>query len=191
MDDDDLRRGQPSCHKKYGEATAILVGDLLQALSFELLATVGAPAIQYFARAVGGQGMVSGQFLDMTPNNTSSLRLHRLKTGKLIEASVVLSFIVSQGKLNLVIMRWARDLGLLFQITDDLLDATQNSDTLGKTAGKDAAQQKKTVIAVLGMEAAVKHAQDLAAKLKANAVRVFPESAMFAALPEYLLSRRS
>ncbi len=193
MDNDDLRRGQPSCHKKYGEATAILVGDLLQSLSFEFVASADAPAtaIQYFARAVGAQGMVSGQFLDMEANTASTLRLHRLKTGKLIEAAVVLPFLTAEKKIRLPIMRWARGLGLLFQITDDLLDATEDSATLGKTAGKDAAQNKKTIVAAIGMEKARIRATALAAKLKVNAAKIFPESALFVSLPDFLMNRHS
>jgi farnesyl diphosphate synthase len=193
MDNDDLRRGQLSCHKKYGEATAILVGDLLQALSFEFLAMadLSAVGIKYFARAVGCQGMVSGQFLDMDSHDTQTLRLHRLKTGKLIEATVVLPFLSADKKIRMPVLRWARALGLLFQITDDLLDATENSATLGKTAGKDAAQHKKTIIAVIGLGAAQKLAKALSSRLKTNAARIFPNSELFTDLPGFLTQRRS
>jgi geranylgeranyl pyrophosphate synthase len=193
MDDDDLRRGQPSCHRKYGEWVAILVGDLLQSLSFELLAQSGAPAraVRYYARAIGAQGMVSGQFLDMDANHASTLRLHRLKTGKLIEASVILPFLIQENKIRLAVLRWARGLGLLFQITDDLLDATENSATLGKTAGKDAAQNKKTIVAALGLKTATRRSAELAAALENSAKQIFRESQLFASLPGFLLNRRS
>ena len=193
MDNDDVRRGQPSCHKKYGEATAILVGDLLQSISFEFLAEAQVPpaGIRYYARAVGAQGMVSGQFIDMDAKTASTLRLHRLKTGKLIEASVVLPFLTTQKKIPLPVMRWARGLGLLFQITDDLLDATESSATLGKTAGKDAAQQKKTVVALYGLDKAQTRAKDLAQKLRTNAATIFPTSKLFAHLPDFLTGRHS
>jgi len=193
MDDDDLRRGQPSCHKKYGEWVAILVGDLLQSLSFELLAgSAPSPqAMRYYARAIGAQGMVSGQFLDMDANHASTLRLHRLKTGKLIEASIVLPFLIHENKIRLPVMRWARGLGLLFQITDDLLDATESSATLGKTAGKDAAQNKKTIVAALGLKTATRRAAELAAALENSAKQIFRESQLFALLPGFLLNRRS
>jgi farnesyl diphosphate synthase len=193
MDNDDLRRGQPSCHKKYSEATAILVGDLLQSLSFEFIAGADAPtnAIQYFARAIGAQGMVSGQFIDMDTNAASTLRLHQLKTGKLIEAAVVLPFLTAEKKIRFPVMRWARGLGLLFQVTDDLLDATEDSATLGKTAGKDAAQNKKTIIALMGMDNAKARATDLAAKLTAEASRLFPGSELLQALPQFLIQRHS
>jgi farnesyl diphosphate synthase len=193
MDDDDLRRGQPSCHKKFGEATAILVGDLLQSLSFELLANaqVSAQGVRYFARAVGAQGMVSGQFLDMEKNDGNTLRLHRLKTGKLIEAAIVLPFLQERKKIPLGIMRWARKLGLLFQITDDLLDVSSDSQTLGKTAGKDAAQHKKTIIALLGMEKSRALALQIREELTGNVEKIFLKSPLFAKLPEFLLTRRS
>ncbi|MBS0619501.1 MAG: polyprenyl synthetase family protein [Spirochaetes bacterium] len=193
MDDDDLRRGQPSCHKKYGEATAILVGDLLQSLAFEFLATADVPSLtmKYFARAVGAQGMVAGQFLDMESQSTNTLRLHRLKTGRLIEAAVALPFFVAEGKLRFSIARWGRDLGLLFQITDDLLDASQDSATLGKTAGKDAAQNKKTILALMGVARAREVAAALAEKLAERGRELFSDSELFPKLPRNLLGRRA
>lgn len=193
MDDDDLRRGQPSCHKKYGEWVAILVGDLLQTLSFEFLAEAELPGFgtRYFARAVGSQGMVAGQFLDMESNTSSTLRLHRMKTGKLIEAAVVLPFIAAEMKIRRPIMRWGRGLGLLFQVTDDLLDATGISATLGKTAGKDAAQNKKTIVAHLGLDRAKEYSRALATKLISDTAMIFSESRLFSTLPTYLLDRQS
>lgn len=193
MDDDDLRRGQPSCHKKYGEATAILVGDLLQSLSFELLARAQMPAIalQYFARAVGAQGMVSGQFIDMQADTENTRKLHRLKTGKLIESAITLPYLARGEKLSLRVVRWGRGLGLLFQITDDLLDATADSTTLGKTAGKDAEQHKKTFVAQLGLEETKAQAQQITARLEDSAKEIFPASELFRALPAYLLNRRN
>jgi farnesyl diphosphate synthase len=193
MDNDDLRRGQPSCHKKFGEATAILVGDLLQSLSFELLARaqINSIAQQYFARAVGAQGMVSGQFIDMQAVTENTKKLHRLKTGRLIEAAITLPFLAQHGKLNLRIVRWGRALGLLFQITDDLLDATADSATLGKTAGKDAAQNKKTFVSLLGLERARAEAQLITRRLEDSAREIFPGSELFSALPGYLLQRRT
>lgn len=193
MDDDDLRRGQPSCHKKYGEATAILVGDLLQSLSFELLARAQANAIaqQYFARAVGAQGMVSGQYIDMQAVTENTKKLHRLKTGKLIEAAITVPYLAHQNTLDLRVVRWGRGLGLLFQITDDLLDATADSATLGKTAGKDAEQNKKTFVALLGLEKARAEAQLITNRLEDSAKEIFPASELFRALPAYLLNRRN
>lgn len=193
MDNDDMRRGQPACHKKYGEATGILVGDLLQSISFEFLAQAAIPpiAVQYFARAVGAQGMVAGQFIDMANNTDNTRRLHRLKTGKLIEAAITLPYLSLGKPLSLNVVRWGRGLGLLFQITDDLLDATADSAALGKTAGKDAAQNKKTFVALLGLAGAQAEAEKLAAKLAQSAKTWFSGSELFQGLPHFLLGRRS
>ncbi|MFO1471308.1 MAG: polyprenyl synthetase family protein [Turneriella sp.] len=193
MDNDDLRRGQASTHKKFGEASAILVGDLLQALSFECLAHSGlpVPAFVYFARAVGAQGMVSGQFLDMLAGDANTYRLHRLKTGRLIEAALMLPLLRDGKKLSLAQIRWARGLGLLFQITDDLLDTTGDTQSLGKTAGKDAAQHKKTIVALLGLNSARQKAQAITQRLAETAPQIFPESLLLKQLPSFLLQRQS
>lgn len=193
MDNDDLRRGQASTHKKFGETTAILVGDLLQALSFECLARSRLPvsALSYFARAVGAQGMVSGQFLDMLAADANTYRLHRLKTGRLIEAALMLPLMRDGNKPTLSQIRWARGLGLLFQITDDLLDTTGDAQALGKTAGKDAAQQKKTIVALLGLAAAKHKAQTISERLAQTAPQVFPQSELLRQLPSFLLQRQS
>lgn len=193
MDNDDLRRGQASTHKKFGETTAILVGDLLQALSFECLARSGLPvsALSYFARAVGAQGMVSGQFLDMLAADANTYRLHRLKTGRLIEAALMLPLMHNGNEPTLSQIRWARGLGLLFQITDDLLDTTGDAQALGKTAGKDAAQQKKTIVALLGLAAAKNKAQAISERLAQTAPQVFPQSELLRQLPSFLLQRQS
>lgn len=193
MDNDDLRRGQPSTHKKFGEASAILVGDLLQALSFECLALSGLPvsAVSYFARAVGAQGMVSGQFLDMLAADANTYRLHRLKTGRLIEAALMLPLMHDGNKPTLSQIRWARGLGLLFQITDDLLDMTGDTQALGKTAGKDAEQHKKTIVAMLGLSAAKQKAIDIANLIERQAPQAFPQSELLTQLPRFLLNRHS
>lgn len=193
MDNDDLRRGQASTHKKFGEASAILVGDLLQALSFECLAHSRLPvaAFAYFARAVGAQGMVSGQFLDMLAGDANTYRLHRLKTGRLIEAALMLPLMHSGKQLSLAQIRWARGLGLLFQITDDLLDTTGDTQSLGKTAGKDAAQHKKTIVALLGFDSAKQKAQAITQRLAEIAPEIFPQSLLLKQLPSFLLQRQS
>jgi geranylgeranyl pyrophosphate synthase len=185
--------GNPLAIKKYGEWVAILVGDLLQTLSFEFLAEADLPGFgtRYFARAVGSQGMVAGQFLDMESNTSSTLRLHRMKTGKLIEAAVALPFMAAENKIRRPVMRWGRGLGLLFQVTDDLLDATGNSATLGKTAGKDAAQNKKTIVAHLGLDRAKEYSHALATKLTSDTAKIFSASRLFSTLPKYLLERQS
>ncbi len=193
MDNDDMRRGQLSNHKKFGEATAILVGDLLQSLSFELLtqANLSPVAFRYFARAIGAQGMVSGQYLDMENHNTTLKRLHRLKTGRLIEAAINLPLLIAKNQLTLPAIRWGRGLGLLFQITDDIIDATSDSATLGKTAGKDIEQNKKTFVRELGLEPARTAAKQLADKLNQEASKLFAKSIVLQQLPAYLLARRN
>lgn len=193
MDNDDMRRGQPSCHKKFGEATAILVGDLLQSLSFELLthANLQPMAFRYFARAIGAQGMVSGQYLDMENHDTTLKRLHRLKTGRLIEAAINLPVLAATSNLSLPAIRWGRGLGLLFQMTDDVIDATSDSATLGKTAGKDAEQDKKTFIRELGLDQTRTLVQKLADKLSQDAKTLFAKSTVLQQLPSYLQTRRN
>jgi len=193
MDNDDMRRGQLSCHKKYGEATAILVGDLLQGLAFELLthAKLQPGAINYFARAIAAQGMVSGQHLDMENLTTSVRRLHRLKTGRLIEAALNLPLLTANGKLALATVRWGRGLGMLFQITDDIIDATSDSATLGKTAGKDAEQNKKTFVRELGLAQAKLVAEKLAMQLANSATVLFGASPLLQQLPAFLLARKT
>lgn len=193
MDNDDMRRGQPSCHKKFGEATAILVGDLLQGLAFELLtlAKLQPVAINYFARAIAAQGMVSGQHLDMENHTTSVRRLHRLKTGRLIEAALNLPLLTAKGSLTLATVRWGRGLGMLFQITDDIIDATSDSATLGKTAGKDAEQNKKTFVRELGLAQAKLAAEKLAMQLANSARVLFAASPLLQQLPAFLLARKT
>lgn len=165
MDNDDLRRGMPTCHRRFDEATAILAADALQALSFELLA--GQPAstgvrlslIQRLAAASGDAGMVGGQVLDMQADaaGVSGLpeveRIHAMKTGALLryscEAGAMLAG-AGEGAVS-ACCRFGDAVGLLFQITDDILDATASSQMLGKSAGKDAAQGKATYVSLLGL----------------------------------------
>jgi farnesyl diphosphate synthase len=167
MDDDTLRRGRPTVHVAFDEATAILAGDALQALAFEVLA--GAPAdpatrvelIRVLARATGAAGMCGGQQLDMDATGRAlpleALQaLHARKTGALIEASVRMGAAIA-GVDAIGLRRldgFAADLGLAFQIRDDILDVEADTAALGKTAGKDAAQGKSTYVALLGLEGA-------------------------------------
>lgn len=175
MDDDDLRRGQPTLHKAFDEATAILAGDGLQAAAFELIATEEdltplqrLELITLISRAVGFQGMVGGQAMDMAAEgnrvNVESLRqLHSLKTGALITASVVAGAICAgaTAEQKQTLQTFGDLIGLAFQITDDILDVTQSSDALGKTAGKDIAADKSTYISTLGLEGAQTEAEAL------------------------------
>ena len=171
MDDDDLRRGKPSCHKQFDEATAILAGDALQALALEVLAheeTHGDPAVRValvaeLARAAGAHGMVGGQMLDLLGETQAEplsigaiTRLQRLKTGALISFSCTAGAILGKASdhARAALSAYAHDLGLAFQIVDDLLDVEGNIVELGKTPGKDAEAGKATFVSILGVERA-------------------------------------
>jgi len=181
MDDDDLRRGQPTCHIKFDEATAILAGDALLALAFKAIADDGGietdirlKLIAELAEATGTpRGMVAGQQLDIlsedkTIDAADLERIHIHKTGALIKfsaRSAALAAAASEADLA-AITEFANKLGLLFQITDDLLDATQSTDILGKTAGKDEERRKSTYVSLYGIE----HAKILAVETSDAAV---------------------
>ncbi|WP_421999693.1 polyprenyl synthetase family protein [Reyranella sp.] len=179
MDDDDLRRGKPSCHRQFDEATAILAGDALQALSFEVLAhedthgdaTVRAHLVAELARAAGARGMVGGQMLDLLAESRGGemsigaiTRLQRLKTGALISFSCTSGAILGKASEQLrgALSAYAHDLGLAFQIVDDLLDVEGSAAEIGKTPGKDAAAGKATFVSILGQERARAQAELLA-----------------------------
>jgi len=178
MDDDDLRRGKPSCHKQFDEATAILAGDALQALAFEVLAhedthgdaAVRAHLVSDLAKAAGAQGMVGGQMLDLLAESRPDLsigaitRLQRLKTGALISFSCTAGAILGKASepLRNALSAYAHDVGLAFQIVDDLLDIEGSAAELGKTPGKDAAAGKATFVSILGAERARAQADLLA-----------------------------
>ena len=168
MDDDDLRRGRPTCHIKFGEATAILAGDALQALAFQTIAEdeTLAPALRVrltaeIARAAGTpEGMVAGQSLDLDAESRDVIkeqldRIHHRKTGALIRGAARCGAIIAGANESelAAITEYATNLGLLFQITDDLLDVTATAEDLGKTPGKDARSRKATYPAVYGTEA--------------------------------------
>jgi len=172
MDDDSLRRGKPSCHIKFNEAQAILAGDGLQVISFNLLCSSNLDIsnkkkialLEIFSKAIGIQGMVLGQSLDMeASNNTINLKslehLQELKTGALIEASCTMSYLISdvfnQNNQN-KISKMAKLLGKIYQITDDILDNESNENILGKTCGKDKNYNKATFISLIGLEEAKK-----------------------------------
>lgn len=161
LDNDDLRRGRPTSHKMFGEAMAILAGDALQCIAFQVLARLGnAALVDELATASGTvRGMIGGQVHDIegegqTPTAELLERIHRAKTGALLRASVRMGAIhagASPEELE-ALSRYGEHVGLAFQIVDDLLDVTQTSEQLGKTAGKDAAQHKITFPAVYGLE---------------------------------------
>ncbi len=169
MDDDDLRRGQPTVHKKFDEATAILAGDALQALAFEVLADVathGDPAVRIelvrsLALAAGAHGMVGGQMLDlMAPNQDYGIgeitRMQRLKTGEMIAFACTAGAILGKAAeaSRHALHAYAHDLGLAFQIADDLIDATGSVAEAGKAVGKDQDRGKATFVDILGVERA-------------------------------------
>jgi farnesyl diphosphate synthase len=191
MDDDDLRRGRPTCHRAYDEATAILAGDALQSLAFQALAEAEALSaltrsamIETLARASGSRGMAGGQALDLAAEGLSLDRamlehIHIHKTGALIRASVQMA-ILADGPLELEraerLDRYAKCLGLAFQIQDDILDVEGQPGATGKTGGRDQALNKATYPSVVGLA----EAKDLAATLIADAlaaISVFPARA--------------
>lgn len=177
MDNDHLRRGQPTCHIAYDEATAILVGDALQAAAFEILASADVPnlttemhlrMIQALARAAGTKGMVAGQAMDIMAqkvgSNLSELaRLHDLKTGALLCVSVeigALAATLEQDETDALI-KYGKALGRAFQVTDDCLDATTSTEVLGKPQHSDARSGKVTYVSLLGLAGAQKEAKRL------------------------------
>jgi farnesyl diphosphate synthase len=177
MDDDKLRRGKPTVHVEFDEATALLAGDALQALAFQVLAeypvsstTSGQiEAIQLLAQAIGSQGMAGGQAIDIASAGLEISReeleyMHVRKTGALIRAAVLIGARAGEGvnedrrrRLDL----YAKRIGLLYQVVDDILDATSDTATLGKTAGKDASHGKPTYVSLLGLPEARRYAEDL------------------------------
>jgi farnesyl diphosphate synthase len=206
MDDDDLRRGRPTTHRAYDEATAVLAGDALLTVAFEILsspethdsAEIRSRLVLELARAAGSNGMIGGQMIDMQASQTAHdleavLMLQRLKTGALIEFCCIAGAILGQAgrddeeRLGL----YARDIGLLFQITDDLLDETSTSEKTGKAVGKDRDQGKATVISLLGIDAARKKAKTLAAHAKERLIPYGPAADMLRHTPEFLLHRES
>jgi len=181
MDDDDLRRGKPTVHRQYDEATALLVGDALQSQAFDVLSG-GAlePArkvamLSQLARATGAAGMCGGQAIDLDAVGVALAlpeleQMHRLKTGALLRASVLLGAFAGtmpQASEQSALDAYADSVGLAFQVVDDILDATADSATLGKTAGKDAAHNKPTYVSILGLEPSLA----LAEKLRQDAYR--------------------
>ncbi len=177
MDDDDFRRGRPSCHKAFDEATAILTGDALLTMAFEVIAAniSNAPKavamIKVLAEAAGPAGMIAGQVNDLAAQNGSnnSKELHDIhinKTAKMFRASSLLGAIVADAdeKQKEILAAFGLTLGLGFQVADDIIDVSSTSQQLGKTAGKDAKQGKLTYPAIFGLEESRKNAQKIAHK---------------------------
>ena len=204
MDDDDLRRGRPTVHVAFDEATAILAGDALQSLAFEWLAGAdGADAVRVamlreLALAAGARGRCGGQALDIDATGAAALplqaleRLHAMKTGALLRVSVRLGAIAAgaDAAQREALDRYAEALGLAFQIRDDLLDVESDSATLGKSVGKDAAQNKATFPALIGLEASRRRLQELAADMAAALAPFGARAAALAALGREVVERR-
>jgi len=203
MDDDDLRRGRPSLHKAHDEATAILVGDGLQARAFEILAlapglndTQRIAMIRVLAAAAGLQGMVGGQYIDIQATDSDMdlaqlQAMHSLKTGALIRASLALGGIAAgadEQQLS-ALDEYGRKIGLAFQVTDDILDVEGNSATLGKTQGKDSAANKPTYVKLMGLDGAKTEARRLLQEAL-TALDTFGETAdLLRDLARYIVER--
>ena len=203
MDDDDLRRGRPTLHKAFDEATAILAGDALQARAFELLANLGkldaarcSRLVAILAAASGPRGMVGGQAIDIdatdqTIGMESLQAMHALKTGALIRASVAMGATVAgadERELSQLDL-YAHNIGLAFQIRDDVLNATGDTDDLGKRAGSDAAHNKSTYVSLLGVAGARAKSAELLAESMA-ALSGFPgQTGLLLGLARYIVDR--
>jgi farnesyl diphosphate synthase len=206
MDNDTLRRGKPTVHMQFGQAQAMLAGDAMQALAFEVLTPdVGVPPelqarlCGLLARAAGQAGMAGGQAIDLAsvgqPLGERALRdMHHRKTGALLQASVLMG--AACGTTDAAVWRalseYGDAIGLAFQVVDDILDVTQASTTLGKTAGKDADNNKPTYVTVLGLAAAKRHAAELRdAALAALARSGLTQAAWLSLLADKIVERES
>jgi geranylgeranyl diphosphate synthase, type II len=204
MDDDDLRRGKPTCHRAFGEDVAILAGDGLfaEALRLALDRQHGEPAnllaaVREITAAAGVGGMVGGQFLDITaPEDLDAAalrRLHELKTGRLIAASVTSVLLLSGGDRPATIhfSRFAEELGVLFQIVDDILDVTGDEAALGKPQGSDERHGKRTYVSVFGLERARELARESHAEARAALAEASGDTARLEQIADYILTRQT
>lgn len=206
MDNDVLRRGRPTCHIEFDEPTALLVGDSLQSLAFELLAGASLEAsanqlrmVRLLAQASGSLGMAGGQAIDLASVGKALTqpeleRMHALKTGALIRAAVLLGALCGEETLGDEALagldRYARRVGLLFQVVDDILDCTASSLTLGKTAGKDAAADKPTYVSLLGLKRACDFAEDLSREALAALAPFGERARRLVALTDFMIHRQ-
>ncbi len=206
MDDDVLRRGKPTCHIEFDEATAMLVGDALQSLAFSVISDPvlgGDPCrklemVHLLAQAAGSRGMAGGQAIDLgaTGQDLSVEELefmHIHKTGALIRASVMLGALCANAIDDSLRMRldlYAKRIGLLFQVVDDILDSAADTATLGKTAGKDAAQHKATYVSLLGMQRARSLADELLSDAKSALDGLGDSAARLVEIAEYIVERK-
>jgi farnesyl diphosphate synthase len=206
MDDDDLRRGRPTTHKQFDEATAILAGDALLTLAFEILADsathpsggVRAQLVADLARAGGSNGMIGGQMMDIeAPNHTLSvdqvIELQRRKTGALFEFSCQAGARLAEAGPTHVetLGHYARDLGLAFQIADDLIDVLGTAETAGKAVGKDQEQGKATLVSIYGVERARQESEHLAERASQALAGYGAPADLLRAFPFFLLGRDS
>lgn len=207
MDDDDLRRGKPTLHKAFDEATAILAGDALLTLAFEILAseeTHGDPMVRLelvkaLAHASGHQGMVGGQMIDIRAGEGGSMdeaavcRLQQMKTGALISFSAEAGAIMGHAgkKARHSLQGYARDLGLAFQIADDLLDVEGTPEETGKATGKDADAGKATLVSLMGVERARRQAELLADQAIAHLAEFDERASLLRAVAHFAINRRT
>lgn len=202
MDNDDLRRGRPTVHVQFDEATAMLAGDALQPLAFELLAQMPiAPAlvvqaVEALARCAGSLGMAGGQAIDCASiglelNQEQLQAMHSMKTGAMIQASVLLGGIVAgaSSTARAGLESYADAIGLAFQVADDVLDVVSDTATLGKTAGKDAAANKPTYVSLLGLEASRQLLQELRQEAHAAVLPLGQPGTRLAELADYIVGR--
>jgi len=204
LDNDDLRRGRPTCHKAFGEAIAILAGDALQTQAYEVLARLRCPAtarvriIEEIARGTGTiDGMIGGQVVDLEAEHSKpDLKMleyiHRSKTAALITASVVSGGLYAGGNDDVVdkLRAFGHSIGLAFQIVDDVLDVTQTSEQLGKTAGKDTAAEKATYPALFGVEESLKKADTLVGAALSALQGFGPRAETLTSLAHFLVERK-
>ncbi len=208
MDDDDLRRGKPTCHKVFGEAMAILAGDALQALAFQILASdrdMPCPPetrirmIETLARACGSRGMAGGQAIDLTvigsrPDIAELEDMHIHKTGMLIRASVLLTAMNKAGIDEALLERldhYAKCIGLAFQIRDDILDVEGDTETLGKPQGSDRDLDKPTYPAVIGLDASRERARELCDEAIATLADLDEKAAPLRGIARYIVERNT
>lgn len=203
MDDDDLRRGEPTCHIAFDEATAILAGDALQCLAFEILSSSNGPAplivtlIQELSRAAGATGMVVGQMIDLNsvethPNLEQLQCMHNRKTGALIEAAVVMGAIgggCREPAKILALRRYAKDIGLSFQVQDDILDVVASTEQLGKRQGADIQRNKPTYVSLLGLEGARNKAEELHVSALSHLAKFGEEADILRLLSAFIIER--
>jgi farnesyl diphosphate synthase/geranylgeranyl diphosphate synthase type II len=205
MDDDDLRRGKPTCHIAFDEATAILAGDALQCLAFTILSRCEAAPqqlislVQELALASGANGMVVGQAIDLAVVNAQPTldlleSMHTHKTGALIEAAVVMGAIsggVTEPQTLKSLRKYAKVIGLSFQVQDDILDVITDTETLGKKQGADIARNKPTYVTLLGLEGAKSKAKDLHQQALSYLQLFGPEADTLRDLSSYIIERKA